>query len=61
MWRFGHPAFQPGFTVWIISGGFAGTYAIFLEMDGERRAILLKDMLNPQQADSLVLVDIATR
>ncbi|MBV7298613.1 transcription/translation regulatory transformer protein RfaH [Enterovibrio paralichthyis] len=38
--------FKPGDTVEVLSGHYAGTDAIYKEPDGERRAILLINLLN---------------
>jgi transcriptional antiterminator RfaH len=53
------PLLSIGERVRIVSGSFADMDAIFMEMDGERRVILLINMLNRQQSVSLPLTTIA--
>lgn len=52
------PALKAGDSVHITEGGFAELDAIFVAMEGERRVILLLDLLNRQQQISMPLVSI---
>ena len=52
------PALEVGDSVRITAGSFSQLNAIFMTMDGERRVILLLEMLNRQQQISVPLVSI---
>lgn len=53
------PLFIEGEAVRVVSGGFAEMDAIFKEMDGEKRVILLIGILNRRQCVSVPLTTIA--
>ena len=52
------PLLQPGDPVRIVEGSFAELDAIFLNMDGEERVVLLMNLLNREQKLTLPLASV---
>jgi transcriptional antiterminator RfaH len=52
------PLLQPGDRVRIVEGSFAELDAIFLNMDGEERVVLLMNLLNREQKLTLPLASV---